>query len=461
MNLIASLRFSRLLQQIKLPQLMLLGVLYLGVSTTLQAADDPFLNLLDNSAATTETQVLDGKEISTDLTTQDDEKIQQRLAQLYQDIDSFRGLRVSVKNSIVTITGQLDSNTSATRAIQYARQVKGVIGINNKITVDRSISRRLASTWTRIIGIAKDAIGSLPMLLIAMLVLFIFWWLGRWLAKRQSFYRRISANYFISNLLGQIVNIVVLGAGFLVALVILDATSLVKTLLGAAGIVGLAIGFAVRDTVENYIASILLSIRNPFSINDLVRIDTQEGRVVSLTSRATMLLSLDGNYIRIPNATVFKAIIVNYSSSPERRFSFDLSIDSNQNILQAQKIARQALKMAEGVLTEPSPAVLVQDLIEDKVILRLQAWVDQDKYSLSTVRSRSIREVKQAFEEAGIFSIEQPLIEPSLPKEDLLEQVESDDLSAEQATTAKVLAAQVNNEENLLTPKAPKEHRVP
>ncbi|MFZ1342798.1 mechanosensitive ion channel domain-containing protein [Thiothrix eikelboomii] len=431
-----------------------LSVLLLtSLSVSAQAATDPFVNLLNaNSQAAPVTQLLDGKVISTDISAADDEKIEKRLTQIYQEIDTFKTLKVSVKNAIVTVTGELNSTTDAVRALQYARQIEGVIGINNKITINRSVGRRLVSTWNRITGIIKDGIGSLPVLLIAVLVFSGFWWLGRWLSKRQSFYRRLSDNYFISSLIGQFVNILVIGTGFLVALIILDATSLVKTILGAVGIVGLAISFAVRDTVENYIASILLSIRNPFSMHDLVKIDAQEGRVASLNSRATMLLAADGSYIRIPNSTVFKAIIINYSCNPKRRFSFDLSIDNDQNVRVAQALANKGMEATEGVLDDPKPNVLIQDLIEEKVVLRLQGWVDQEKHSLGKVRSQAIREVKRLFDEAGIFSIE-PAINADSPLQEDLEHLKLNDISPEQ----KVLAEQVNNEENLLSPKAPKE----
>ena len=106
-------------------------------------------------------------------------------------------------------------------------------------------------------------------------------------------------------------------AALVIALDILNATALLLTILGAARIIRLALGFAVRDTVENFIASVMLSIRQPFRLNDTVEINGDQGKVIRLTSRATILLSLDGNHIRIPNATVFKSHIINYSQNAE------------------------------------------------------------------------------------------------------------------------------------------------
>ena len=104
---------------------------------------------------------------------------------------------------------------------------------------------------------------------------------------------------------------VILIIGIVLALSVLDASGLVSSVLGAAGLLGLALSFALRDTVENYIVSILLSLRQPFAPNDDVMIEGRQGRVIRLTSRATELLTLDGNHIRIPNAIVFEGVIVN------------------------------------------------------------------------------------------------------------------------------------------------------
>lgn len=129
----------------------------------------------------------------------------------------------------------------------------------------------------------------------------------------------------------RVVNIV---ADLIVALQILGATALLGLVLGSAGVIGIALGFAVRDTVDNYVSSLMLSIRQPFRANDHVLIGDSEGRVIRLTSRATILMTLDGNHLRIPNATAFKAIILNYTRNPQRRIEFNLGIDSDDDPMQ-------------------------------------------------------------------------------------------------------------------------------
>jgi len=147
----------------------------------------------------------------------------------------------------------------------------------------------------------------------------------------------------------------------------------------------------------------LLSLRNPFDVNDYVLIDGHKGNVVRLTSRATILISPDANHIRIPNATVYKSVIVNYTRLPERRFQFDVKIAKEEDILHAQALAIETLEHIISILKEPKPSVLVRDLVDGGVILRVFAWIDQRKNSISKVRGEAIREIKQTFDKNNVI----------------------------------------------------------
>ena len=125
----------------------------------------------------------------------------------------------------------------------------------------------------------------------------------------------------------------------------------------------------------------MLSIRQPFRPKDLVEIEGELGHVIRLTSRATILLSLDGNHVRLPNATVFKAKIINYTRNDERRFTFGLGIDPSADIAKAQEIALGALTELPFVLETPAPAVWVEGLGASTIDLTAAAWIMQHQTS--------------------------------------------------------------------------------
>ncbi len=379
-----------------LPVSIFLGCL---IGSAAAHADD-ISNLLTGKAV--ETAPTSDRVISAGNTEKDDAKIDRRLRAIFSEIDALQELSVSVNGGVVALQGEVDSAATEDKALQFARQVEGVVEVQNKMTVNRDLQPRLRATWTKIVSLGQELLAALPLFVLALAVLLIFWLTGRWVAARQGLFRRISPNYFIAALLSQLVQLLFVVLGLVLALVLLDATALLGTILGAAGIIGLAVGFAVRDTVENYIASILLSIRNPFEVNDFVDIDGHAGNVVKLTSRATILLSPDGNHIRIPNSLVFKAVITNFTRHPERRFEFDVGVDTDQDLVAAQALALRVLVAVTGVLADPKPMVIVQSLGDSNVVLRCFGWVDQQHVSFPKVRSESIRSVKQAFDQAGI-----------------------------------------------------------
>jgi small-conductance mechanosensitive channel len=438
---------------------------FLAVTDVLYAVD--LTGLLTGEQA--ETQASADRTIKTGDSAQDDRKIRRRLEEIFGELDALKNVAISVSKGVVTLSGEVDSTENMNKALQFTRQVEGVVDVQDELTINRSLPRRLERTQQKILEMGKQIVSVLPLFLLALIVCIVFGKLGGWISHRQSLFRRISPNYFIAGLLGQIAHLVLIVTGAVIALMLLDATAFLGMILGAAGIFGLAVGFAVRDTVENYIASILLSLRNPFEVNDLVNIDGNEGNVVRITSRATILISPDGNHIRIPNAIVFKAVITNFTLNPERRFEFDVGIDTDQDLLSAQLLALETLKNLKGVLNEPKPMVLIEQLGDSNVILRIHAWVDQGGYSFAKVRSEAIREVKQAFDSAGIVMPE-PIYklrvfqfdsEVSLPAQKPL--IHADHKNIQDVAADRTVEKKVNEEqsfksrENLLNVDAPKE----
>ena len=138
-------------------------------------------------------------------------------------------------------------------------------------------------------------------------------------------------NVLLRSVVGSLISSMLVIGGLLLALSALKLTQAVLSILGLAGVVGLAVGFAFRDITENFIASVLLGVRRPFQIGDYVTVAGQSGVVKSLNTRATVLVTLEGNHVRIPNAVIFKEIMVNATASPTFRNSFDVA-DSHRGV---------------------------------------------------------------------------------------------------------------------------------
>ncbi len=333
---------------------------------------------------------------------QADAAIANRIRDILGELEGYDDISVTVSSGIVTLRGTTLDAASAGRLNELVGRVAGVVAIKNEVIETTDVVERLNPAVDRFMARATQMIAFLPLALIALSVFVLIVIFGFWLAKRKQPWERLSPNAFIADIYRQIIRLLFVIAGLVVALDILNATALLSGILGAAGIVGLAIGFAVRDTVENFIASIMLSIRQPFRPNDAVEINGDTGKVIRLTSRATILLSFDGNHIRIPNATVFKSRIVNYTLNAERRFLFEIGVDaSEEDLAYVRDLAEQTVVALPFTLTEPAPDVWIDRIGDGSMVMQVAGWIDQSQTSLLRAKGEAIRQVMAAVAAAG------------------------------------------------------------
>lgn len=331
-----------------------------------------------------------------------DGRLEQRLQQIYAEVEGLEAVLVDVNAGVVDLAGEVPSEAKRSKAVRLAASTPGVVDVVDETKLSTQVWARVRPTLEGLEAKLYDFIARLPLLLVAGAVAGLFILVARMVATRDRLFGRVVRNPFVRSLLQQAAGTVIVVIGVVTALDLLDATGIVGAILGAAGIVGLAVGFAFKDTVENYIASILMTLRQPFQPNDHVLIGDHEGRVVRLTSRATILMTLDGNHVRIPNADVFKATMINYTRNPRRRFQFDVGVGTTDDLSEATALAVETLSTMEGVMDDPRPEAQVLELGDSNVKVRVFGWVDQSSYDFARVRSEAVRRVKTAFDDAKV-----------------------------------------------------------
>lgn len=340
--------------------------------------------------------------ISTTETSGGDAAIDRRIESIIAELDGYESVLVDVREGIVSFSGEVLDGSSISRLDEIAARVDGVVAIENDVTETTDVAIRLDPVLDRFQDRIGQFINYLPLLLIAMfaggLVMIVGFALARW----ERPWRSLAPNEFIAQIYSVVLRLIFVVAGIVTALDILNATAVLTGLFGAAGILGLAVGFAVRDTVENFIASIMLSLRQPFRPNDIVDIEGSFGSVIRLTSRATILLDPDGNHVRLPNAVVFKAKIINYTRNAERRFGFVLGIDPNDDLAEAKRIGMETLTGLDFVLADPPPQVWIKDAGDSNVSVEFFAWLNQRQTDFNAARGEAVRVVMGALTRAGI-----------------------------------------------------------
>ena len=337
----------------------------------------------------------------------EDQVMQQKVRSLLKQLPEFQNIFVRVTGGVVTLKGRVLEIEQVEKAAELAQKIDGIVTVNNQIDVETSVEKRITPALERFQERISQFLSALPIIAVGLVVFALVSGFGFLIARMKNPWDAIAPNLFLANLLRQVIRLAFLILGLVLALDIMGATALLSTILGAAGILGLALGFAVRDTVENYIASILLSFRQPFRPRDCVEIAGHEGYVIALTSRATVLLTYDGNHVRIPNSTVFKGVITNYSLNPERRFSFTIGVET-EDLNRAVEIGLTEIEALSFVLKEPAAGGRIDSIGDSSITLWFGGWIDQNKTSLVKARGEAIRRVKRAFEAEGI-SMPEPI----------------------------------------------------
>jgi small-conductance mechanosensitive channel len=337
-----------------------------------------------------------------------DAEIETRLTGIFREISEFSRLEVEVREGVVTLRGEVASEAAIDRAERLAERLSGVVTVENRIERAVDVESNVSPVLDSLGASLNRLWRAWPVYVIALTAFVLIAGTGFLVAWPERLWMRLTPNPFVAGLVRQVIRIVFLAAALVTALSLIGAVALLGALAGGAGLAGLAIGFAVRDTIENYVASVMLSLRQPFRANDLVAINDREGRVIRLTSRATILMTLQGNHLRIPNSDVFRAVIVNFTRNPQRRFDFALGIGDDENAIEALETGLAAVRSLDFALAEPKPVAVIEEVGASNIVLRFMVWIDQRETDFAKARSLTIHTVKCALE-AGGFTLPQPI----------------------------------------------------
>jgi small conductance mechanosensitive channel len=397
-----------------------------------------------------------------------DQGIRQRILDVFSQVDEFKLIEVKVTSGVVTLTGEVPAARTREDALALVRRTEGVVLALDRLTETAEVAARLSPAMAKLDSLGRNLVAKLPLIAIAVVVLILFVIIANFLHRRERWFSRLRVSSLARNLARRLVRLVVIAIGFIIALEILNATAIVGAVFGAAGLVGIALGFAFKNILENYLSGILLSTRNPFDIGDVIEVGGKSGKVALLTSRDTVMVTPDGNHLRIPNSIVINSELLNFTRNPLRRFEFVAGISVDIDLNEARKVGLDALAQNPAVLQDPEPSILIDALGESTIDLKFYAWLDQTKHDTLKVRSQSIRLVKEAFDEAGIempepiyrVHIHQPGVKEAAGKNvsssaPATISAKEEDLSADRTIDKQVRKEQQQSQEKNLLPDSP------
>ncbi|WP_245915922.1 mechanosensitive ion channel family protein [Merismopedia glauca] len=272
------------------------------------------------------------------------------------------------------------------------------------VLINLVVSVEVTAVWQKIQGMANEFMVLLPNLVLALIVFAIFFFIARTLkrtVKKMTRSHRQARN--LGLVLGRLAQGTTILAGLFIALSIVIPSIKAADLVQLLGISGVAIGFAFRDILQNFLAGILILLTEPFQIDDQIVFKDFEGTVEQIQTRATMIRTYDGRRIVIPNSELFTNSVTVNTAFNNRRLEHDIGIGYGDDIDTARELILEAMNETDGVLKNPASDAIVVELAGSTVNIRARWWVQPPRRAdILDLQDRVLTNIKNKLIANGI-----------------------------------------------------------
>ena len=294
------------------------------------------------------------------------------------------------------------TDETADQPVDAGPNTPGVQDADGSNVSSGQIDADLDTAWGTVDRLVSGFVGRLPFILIAIVTFLLFYVaakVSRALIRRFTAKRR-SAN--VGRVLGRVAQWVIILIGLMVAVAIIAPSVTPGKLLSTLGIGGVAIGFAFKDVLQNFLAGILILLNEPFEVGDQIVSGDHEGTVETIETRATLLKTYDGRRVVIPNSDVYTRAVVVKTHYPHARSQYTVGVGYGDDLDKAIRVVLETVRGTEGVVSDPAPDVLVTELAGSTVNLTARWWAGSSRAEDVSVSSRVVRNIKLALDDAAI-----------------------------------------------------------
>jgi small conductance mechanosensitive channel len=198
-----------------------------------------------------------------------------------------------------------------------------------------------------------------------------------------------------------ILDITVYILAIIMTLYILELTTVIYTVLTAAGVMGIIIGFAVKEIAANLISGILIKLNQPFIEGDLISIDNKyKGSVIKISLYYTDIVDYEGIVTSLPNATVINKALTNYSKQSERMINISVSVGKDNDLNKTMKVLEKIAKNDEAMLKDRNLDVFISNIKDYMVVLTLRFWVKVEHFSKT--KKKLLKKISDEFKKNKI-----------------------------------------------------------
>jgi len=258
-----------------------------------------------------------------------------------------------------------------------------------------------ASVDTAFARLLEAAISIVPRALAALLVIGVFWALAAGVrAVVRMISRRVIHDRTVENLIKQVSYYTVWLLGLIVAATAFGLEP--GALATGLGLTSLALGFALKDILSNFVSGLLILTLRPFQLGDQIVIGETEGTVERIELRATQIRTYDGRRVLVPNADTFTSRVTNNTAAPVRRGQVVCYLGYDVELQKVLRVLEEATLRAEGVIAEPQPSVAIREMGQSELAFQVQFWCDSRRSDFMLTASRVRANLIDALRAAGV-----------------------------------------------------------
>src|SRR6185312_10578976 len=248
----------------------------------------------------------------------------------------------------------------------------------------------------------KDFILIIPNLIVALAVAIVFVLLAWGVSATLRHVVVRGGRHDLAHMLGSFAFWGVLVLGFLVVITIALPSMRPVDIFASLGVGSVALGFAFKDILQNWIAGFFILIRRPFHRGDQIKVGDIEGTVQAVETRATLVKTYSGRLVIIPNSDIYTRTVTVHTAYENRRAEIIVPVGMGADLAQAMDVFRKAVLGVENVLEDPPPDVLPWEFNQNNVNIRVRWWMKSQRTYEVRTRAAVVIAIKAAAEDAGI-----------------------------------------------------------
>lgn len=267
---------------------------------------------------------------------------------------------------------------------------------------------KIDSSWSKLLsklsGWLDALILNLPNILLALLVFTFCYWISRRLLHwSDKYFKKVIKQPSIRGLVANVISIITIILGLILALSILNLEGALKSMLAGAGVAGLAVSLALQGTLSNTFSGLFIAIKDEINIGDWIETNGISGEVINIDLRNTKVKEADNNIVVLPNKLIIENPFKNYGLTTRIRTTITCGVSYNSNLEQVKKLATEAIKEIYPPNTNEEIEFYYTDFGDSSIDFLLRFWVDaQEDLIALEVKSKAIMKIKSTFDQHNI-----------------------------------------------------------